>query len=281
MRNGGRMNRKKLLLGISLALLGAATIAGIASVLMPARFIDDDLIATAMIVGGYALGGLVLVSIGGTQRVLVRFCAATLALSMVAYISMIWADRFVSWKTRDAVLQWGTVSLMLGILLAHRILIVPLRAPNSVATISKRTALISAGILFVLLSYAITRQGFERYEEIAVRIVGVTAIVLVASTIAAGIIAMLAPKPGEDEPGLLEGTIGVDLTCPRCQLPIQARSNREARCDGCRLKVRVEVEEPRCACGYLLYQLESDTCPECGKPIDPDDRWQQPAPQPA
>lgn len=274
------MNRKKLLLGISLALIGAATIAGIASVLMPARFIDYDLIATAMIVGGYALGGLALVAIGGTQRVLVRFCAAALALSMVAYISMIWADRFVSWETRDAVYSWGSVSLMLAILLAHRMLIAPLRAPNLIATISKRTALISAGLLFAMMTYGFIRQDFGGYEEIVVRIMGVSAIVMVASTIAAGTIAMLAPKPGEDEPGLLVGTIGVDLTCPRCQHPIQARSNREARCDGCRLKVRVEVEEPRCACGYLLYQLESDTCPECGKPIDPDDRWQQTAPVP-
>ena len=275
------MNRKKLLLGVSLALVGIATIAGIASVLMPSRFINYDLIATAMIVGGYALGGLALVAIGGTQRVLMQFCVAALALSMVAYISMIWAESFVSWKTRDAVFSWGSVSLMLAILLAHRMLIAPLRAPNLIATISKRTALISAGLLFAMLSYGIIRQDIGRYEEIVVRIMGVSAIVMVGSTIAAGIIAMLAPKPGEDEPGLLAGTIGVDLTCPRCQHPIHARSNREARCDGCRLKVRVEVEEPRCACGYLLYQLESDTCPECGKPIDPDDRWQQPAPEPA
>jgi rRNA maturation protein Nop10 len=35
----------------------------------------------------------------------------------------------------------------------------------------------------------------------------------------------------------------------------------------------VEVEEPRCACGYLLYQLAGDTCPECGRAVAAEDRW--------
>ena len=46
-----------------------------------------------------------------------------------------------------------------------------------------------------------------------------------------------------------------------------------ARCAECGLHITISVEEPRCTCGYLLYHLESDQCPECGRTIDEADRW--------
>jgi rRNA maturation protein Nop10 len=61
----------------------------------------------------------------------------------------------------------------------------------------------------------------------------------------------------------------VTLLCPRCgkkqQVPVG-----QSECSGCRLRIRVQIEEPRCAqCGYLLYGLTSDRCPECGTAIGP------------
>ena len=46
-----------------------------------------------------------------------------------------------------------------------------------------------------------------------------------------------------------------------------------AKCGSCGLRIRITVEEPRCSCGYLLYRLEGDTCPECGREIPEQDRW--------
>ena len=70
----------------------------------------------------------------------------------------------------------------------------------------------------------------------------------------------------------IEKRIEVDLTCPRCgvEQPIRTGS---AKCTGCGLRIRIDVEEPRCECGYLLYQLEGDVCPECGRSIEDQDRW--------
>lgn len=61
--------------------------------------------------------------------------------------------------------------------------------------------------------------------------------------------------------------IFIDLTCPRCRrtqpLPLGGAS-----CAACGLKIDVKIEEPRCTqCGYLLYMLEGDACPECGTVI--------------
>ena len=38
----------------------------------------------------------------------------------------------------------------------------------------------------------------------------------------------------------------------------------------------IEFEEPRCDCGYLLYRLVGDTCPECGRAVPLSSRWVEP-----
>ena len=40
-----------------------------------------------------------------------------------------------------------------------------------------------------------------------------------------------------------------------------------SRCRECGLALTIEVEEPRCVCGYLLYNLAGTSCPECGREV--------------
>jgi hypothetical protein len=51
------------------------------------------------------------------------------------------------------------------------------------------------------------------------------------------------------------------------------------RCSKCGGGLFVDVEEPRCECGYLLYRLQSPTCPECGQMVDPELCWSGDAPE--
>lgn len=62
------------------------------------------------------------------------------------------------------------------------------------------------------------------------------------------------------------------LTCPHCASEQELPAGL-ARCGNCHRALRIEVEEPRCACGYLLFRLEGDFCPECGKAIPEAQRW--------
>jgi len=57
------------------------------------------------------------------------------------------------------------------------------------------------------------------------------------------------------------------LACPSCATR-QRVNLGDSACRTCGLQFFVKVTEPRCAaCGYLLYRLQSDRCPECGAPV--------------
>jgi len=268
------MKHKATVLWCLLGVVGAAMLTGILAVLLPAGSIDERVLISILIVGGYALGGLVVVAVGPKKmRWTMRLCSLALLISMLTYVTLVWIDALIDWKTGSLIGRYSTVLLIFGVTMAHRMMIAPLRTPTTIAWFTKRAALISAGLGSAILCLGLITDGFYSWDELFVRLLGVSFIIAAGTTIASGAIALFAPKPGEDEPGLLVGSIPVTLTCPRCSAAVTVQSNREGRCDGCRLKVVVEIEEPRCACGYLLYELESDICPECGKLIPEGDRW--------
>jgi hypothetical protein len=64
----------------------------------------------------------------------------------------------------------------------------------------------------------------------------------------------------------LAGDLLVRLTCPRCGTAQQMRPGVHS-CRKCRLRIGIEVHEPRCDCGYLLLDLIGDRCPECGRAV--------------
>ncbi|MCA9302767.1 MAG: hypothetical protein KC996_01455 [Phycisphaerales bacterium] len=267
------MKHKAVLLWSLLGVVGLAMFAGIVAVVLPSRYVDDRVFATISIMGIYALGGLVLVAVSGRRRWTLRISSLCLVSSMLIYIAAVWLERMLNWQWEQFFWKTGTIVLIIGLIFAHRLMLSPLRTPLMIASVVKRTALISGVLLGGIIIFGLINDGFWDWDELFVRLMGIAAIIMAGTTIATGAFAIFAPKPGEDEPGLLVGSIPVSLTCPRCNAAVSVQSNREGRCEGCRLKVRVEIEEPRCSCGYLLYELESDTCPECGKPIPEEDRW--------
>lgn len=58
----------------------------------------------------------------------------------------------------------------------------------------------------------------------------------------------------------------IEMTCPSCG-ERGTFVNGPARCPACRFRMLIEIEEPRCLCGYLLYRLTGERCPECGRTV--------------
>jgi len=267
------MKKKQIVLWVLLGVVGVAMLAGIISMLVPTRFIDYRVMMTVFVIGSYALGGLIIVAASGRMRRTFRACAGALSISMVIFVGMIWFDGVIYWQWEERIAKTAAVILFIGFTLAHRLLVCPLSASIFVARISKRAALISAVLICTTGSFGLLNDGFGSLDELVMRLMVIFAIVAAGSTFVTGALSIFGPKPGDDEPGVLGSSIQVSMTCPRCQSAVEVRSNKESRCQSCRLKIRVEVEEPRCGCGYLLYELESDVCPECGKAVAADDRW--------
>jgi len=65
-------------------------------------------------------------------------------------------------------------------------------------------------------------------------------------------------------PESIEKGTTLRFTCPHCEAE-QVLPSGVVRCRHCRRSLLIELEEPRCECGYLLFKLVGNTCPECGR----------------
>ncbi|MEQ9207839.1 MAG: hypothetical protein RLN78_10765 [Phycisphaerales bacterium] len=274
------MITKKHILWTFLSLVAIAMLTGIAAVVLPSGWIDEKVLITIFIVGAYSLAGIVIVSVApkhnnihGNQRLTLQTCTIGLALSMVLFITLLWFDSWIGYQRDQYFWKPALIGLVVGLAAAHRMMIVPLTNPLRSFQIFKRTTIIAASLMVALIIYGVIFDGYGTFDEIAARLIAIAAIITAGSTIATGAIAIFAPKPGDDEQSSFDTSIPITLICPRCAESIQAKSNKESRCQSCKLKVRVQIKEPRCTCGYLLYQLQSDSCPECGKPIPTTEQW--------
>ncbi|HRQ75388.1 MAG TPA: hypothetical protein PK098_05650 [Phycisphaerales bacterium] len=70
--------------------------------------------------------------------------------------------------------------------------------------------------------------------------------------------------------------IEVELCCPKCSTEQVTRTG-PTRCIACGTLMNIELEEPRCDCGYSLFRLRADTCPECGTVIPEEKKWTEQA----
>lgn len=272
------MTNRGVLLWVALGLIGLGMLTGIAALVLPAGSVPDELVGTILLTGVYTLGLLVVVTVSGRMTRLRTATVIAAVLSLTGYTLIIWFGGSLPWGASDWFGRVSTVLLIACFASVQRMILAPLRLRSTLGVVAQRTGLIAGGVSAVLLAAAMVFESWIfDLEELYLRVTGIGLILAAGGSIGAGLVWFFERRPEHDEPGLLGEGVPVALDCPRCAAPIAARSNREVRCAGCRLRVRVEVEEPRCVCGYLLYQLVGDTCPECGKAVAVEDRWQAPA----
>lgn len=267
------MSVRRILLFVLLGLIGLGVLAGLAAVLVPSGWVPDEVILTIVIVGVYTLGALVAVTAARSMRRLLAVCMWVAGLSCAGFLAGIWLEGSIGWTAQEWIFRISGCLVFASLAMLHRMVIGPLRFRAGPARLNLRVALIAVPVLAGLLTLILLWDDWNDYDELIMRLIGVAGIVAAGSSVVAGVVWFFERRPEHDEPGMIGQGVAVEMVCPRCQAVIRGRSNRECRCGSCRLKVRIEVEEPRCDCGYLLYQLAGDTCPECGKAVAPEDRW--------
>ncbi len=185
---------------------------------------------------------------------------------------LIWRWRYID---DEFTLQLAGSLSIIGLSIAHAGVFCLRRFDNGGMEIVRRgTIAVSVALAteLVLIFWFYDSLGWV-YEDIAMRLMGVLGILGVLGTVVTPILWRVQVAQRAQSSDGISARIEVEITCPRCRKPQTLRAGAPAQCIACKLRITIEVEEPRCSCGYLLYQLEADRCPECGRPVQSDDRW--------
>jgi hypothetical protein len=218
----------------------------------------DDLLETS---GASAIFAAILcaslVSVGGTVWKRVRWLgtAKTALAWCMACVGIWWPQVGLGGEFGKHMAAVGSVGFVIGY--ASLALLVPLKPGQLWLRWVAIASTLATAVAFDLAIYT-------EHDPVA-RLGGAAAIIAGCATL--GLMLMARLNRGVQAESLPHEFSRVALTCPRCQRS-QSMPLGDSACQACGLRISVRVEEPRCAkCGYLLYQVEGNACPECGSAI--------------
>lgn len=237
-----------------------------------------EILATALLVGGFSTIALICAIVQGKGRFagLMWTGIGTGGGALLTWLLLIWFDPwawFNNYEVEEHLATVGGTFTTLSLWSAHYGLLSLPRLDREPHRVIRACTLGLAGALGLAMILVLWTQA---YEEWSAKMIGVLTVLASCGTVVTPVLALIEHLARRGEPETLARRVEIDLSCPRCGTAQRVRAGG-ARCKSCGLRVNVDVEEPRCWCGYLLYKLESDRCPECGRAVPDDQRWQRPA----
>lgn len=265
-----------------LLLYSLSALLGIASVLAPANELVRLLATSALLAGAFTAVFLQALLAETGLRSLRWVMYGGIVCSTVAlciWLGMVWIDP--SYPTSEFVARWGGAATFFALWTIHLGYCFSIRVRASWFH-WMRWCLVALGFWFLLLFQLmmidedIVEWMMDRFpggEEAFSRITGALSLLFVVVSLALPIIWLLERfRHRNADSGIESSATSVALTCPRCGFAQELPINRAA-CAQCRLDIRIKIEEPRCACGFLLYRFDGQECPECGRAVPEELRW--------
>ncbi len=123
-----------------------------------------------------------------------------------------------------------------------------------------------AAFIAMVVALTWTIDSWDRYAEVIATLMVVWGLATLCSMFAVPAAARFVVRKRPVAKESIASVFQLELTCPRCQAELTLPSGI-GRCSQCRFALLIEVEEPRCECGYLLFRLETSQCPECGRGV--------------
>jgi ribosomal protein L37E len=260
--------------------LSTAALLGILTLLFWRGMSETILISTAL----FAVFNLLalccaIVIEQGRLRWLMWIGIVAAGAALLTWLFFAWFERPLSYRAERRVAQTAGSFTVICVWCAYYGLItaLPLRHPRAKAV--KWAAIVSTSIvgLFIFMM-CVAEEWMEEHivdvlgEDLIFRLLGAVGIVAACGTVLAPILWKVQALHQLASAESMPPEVRVQITCPRCGTA-QALPVGPSQCAHCALRIAVKVEEPRCVCGYLLYRLEGEKCPECGRPIPPKMRW--------
>ncbi|MHC4415732.1 MAG: hypothetical protein ACYS0G_10645 [Planctomycetota bacterium] len=246
-----------------------AALLGIVTLLLPTRYgPHEEILGSTALFGAFSLMALMCATVLEKRRLvpLMWVGISAAALALVTWLALLWFERPMTWRVERFVARTGGTFTVASVLLAQTGLLALPRF-DRLSEGGVRRATIGVSILLGAVIVALI-WWFDPIEDLIdenaiFRILGVLCILTACGTIVTPILwkvqVVRRAHSAESIPRKLE----VRVACPRCRTE-QTMITGPSKCGHCGLRMTIHVEEPRCACGYLLYQLESDRCRGAG-----------------
>jgi len=196
-------------------------------------------------------------------------------VGMLIWLVLIWFHRPMSWQVEETVARTAGTFTIGGVLAAQSgLLSLPRFDNRRIDSVRRGTIGVSVflAVYGVILTWWLEDLAWIIDEDILARAVGVLAIIAACGTVVTPLFWKMQSVRHAGGAGAVPLNIDVTIVCPRCRSD-QCLKTGERSCTRCGLRITIELEEPRCECGYLLHKLENNRCPECGRAIDERDRW--------
>lgn len=196
--------------------------------------------------------------------------AALAVGSTILCISLIVSERDHDYRRRESMAMLVAAGYAIATALAYTGALAQVRTESKlVRGMCVATGLgvwVAAGALCLLLLIAETVDGDFGFMIFMSITMAIASLITLAGTIAVPVALASGAAKRRVAAESIDPRVQVRFGCPKCG---ERQTHRPgfAKCPQCATGLFIEVEEPRCECGYLLYQLTGDHCPECGKPV--------------
>lgn len=265
------MHLRQTFLWSMIASLGLAALLGIAALLLPRYGPDEEILGSTALVAAFSMVALMCATVLERRNAVVyMWVGLGLAVAaLLAWLSLIWFDRIMSWRVERVVIQISGTFTVPAVLAAQCGLLSLPRFDQRRADIARWTTI---GVAALLAAYIVILiwwfDPLERMidDDILLRALGVLVILSACGTVVTPILWKVQAVRRSGGVESIPFQTKVRVVCPRCEVE-QVLMTGAGRCDTCGLRITITVEEPRCLCGYLLHRLNSDRCPECGREI--------------
>lgn len=270
------MTTRTAFLWIMIVSFAVTALVGIVVILLPDMIgPDEEVLVTALLLGLYSLPPLACSIVIGRGRLVPFMWIGVVAapIAWLMWMPLVWGSPYswtflgIDWS--EFLFKVGFPATFIALWITHYGLLDLLRLDHHIHRLVRTGSRWCAGLITWIGIFAI---WFEWEEEWLARLIGVLAILVSCGSVITPILALLEFIKRRTTGDTVPARIAIDVRCPRCQT-MQTMKAGANTCTNCKLRMQIEVEEPRCACGYLLYQLHGDHCPECGRAIPEDQRW--------
>jgi len=271
------MQLRKAFLWSMIVCLGSAALLGIAVIVLPQYGPEEEILGSVSLFAAFSIVALMCAVVLERQRAVALMWAGlgSATVAMLFWLMLIWFDRAMSWQVEETVIRTAGSFTVGGVLAAQcGLLSLPRFESRRVGSVRRVTIGVSMflAVYGVILIWWLEDLAWIIDEEMLARAVGVLAIIAACGTVVTPLLWKMQSVRHTGGAGAVPLNIDVAIVCPRCHSDQRLKTG-ERSCARCGLRITIELEEPRCECGYLLHKLENNRCPECGRAIDERDRW--------